>query len=52
MLDKVCEMASAGTMPLRPYRMLHTEARLSKTDISELCGWTRLEATRLVEGGS
>lgn len=52
MLDKVCEMVTAGRMPLWPYRMLHPEARLSAADVAELCAWTRLEATHLVEGGS
>lgn len=51
-LDKVCEMAKTRAMPPQPYRMLHTEARLSDADIAELCGWTRTEATRLVGGGS
>lgn len=52
MLDKVCEMATARRMPPRPYRMLHPEARLSDSDVTDLCAWTQLEATRLVEGGS
>jgi hypothetical protein len=52
MLDKVCEVVTAGRMPLRPYRLLHPESRLSRADVAELCSWTRLEATHLVEGGS
>lgn len=52
MLDKVCAMVTEGKMPLWPYRLLHPEARLSETDVAELCAWTRLEATHLVEGGS
>ena len=52
MLDKVCEMVTEGKMPLWPYRMLHSEARLSQTDVAQLCAWTRLEAAHLVEGGS
>jgi hypothetical protein len=39
-------------MPLLPYRLLHAAARLSAADITELCAWTEIEATRLVEGGS
>jgi hypothetical protein len=45
-------MATARAMPPQRYRMLHGEARLSETDVAELCDWTRLEATRLVAGGS
>jgi hypothetical protein len=52
MLDKACELATSRTMPLPPYLLLHREARLSDTDIAALCAWTRIEATRLVEGGS
>jgi len=52
LLDKVCELASAGKMPLPRYLMLHHEARLSQTDIDQLCAWTEHEATRLVQGGS
>jgi len=51
-LDKVCELATSGKMPLRPYRMLHPEARLSATEIKALCAWTSGEAERLVLGGS
>ena len=52
LLDKICERVTAGEMPLRPYLMLHGEARLSQTDVAGLCEWTRSEATRLVQGGS
>lgn len=52
MLDKVCGLAMARKMPPLPYRVLHSEARLSETDVAELCAWSRQEATRLVEGGS
>jgi hypothetical protein len=52
MLGRMCELATARTMPPQRYRMLHAEARLADTDVTELCAWTRLEATRLVEGGS
>ena len=51
-LVRICEMARARAMPPQRYRMLHAEARLSETDVTELCAWTRLEATRLVGGGS
>ena len=52
MLDKVCELATSRAMPLLPYRVLHREARLSETDVTALCAWTEIEATRLVGGGS
>jgi hypothetical protein len=52
MLVKVCEMATARRMPPLRYRMLHSEARLPDTDVTQLCAWTQIEATRLVAGGS
>lgn len=51
LLDKVCERITAGAMPLRPYLLLHREARLSQADIAGLCEWSRTEAARLVQGG-
>ena len=52
LLDKVCGLATAGKMPLPRYLMLHHEARLSRTDVDQLCAWSQHEATRLVQGGS
>jgi heme-binding protein len=49
MLDKVCQLATTHTMPPLRYRMLHSNARLSATDLIDLCDWTRLEADRLVQ---
>ena len=48
LLDKVCDRVTAGEMPLRPYLMLHGEARLSPPDVAGLCEWSRSEATRLL----
>lgn len=50
MLDKICERASSGKMPPRPYRIMHAEARLAANDVTVLCAWTEHEAERLVEG--
>jgi hypothetical protein len=52
MLDKICERASTGKMPPWQYRIMHSEARLSPTDIAGLCDWSQREAARLVQGGS
>jgi hypothetical protein len=52
MLDKICELASKRKMPPLPYRMLHSEARLSAANVAELCAWTGQESSRLVHGGS
>ena len=50
MLDKMCELASGGRMPPRPYRMMHPQSRLSPTDVAALCAWGENEAARLVQG--
>ena len=50
MLDKMCQLASSGTMPPWQYRIMHRQARLSATDVATLCGWTQSEAARLVQG--
>ena len=52
MLDKICLRASTGKMPPWQYRVMHSDARLSETDITALCDWSQREAQRLVEGGS
>jgi cytochrome c len=49
MLEKMCQLASSGKMPPRPYRLMHSAARLSATDITTLCRWTEDEGTRLVQ---
>jgi hypothetical protein len=50
MLDKMCELASRRKMPPWQYRLMHPGARLSATEVSALCAWTRDEAARLTQG--
>ena len=52
MLDKACDMISKREMPLWQYRLLHSEARLTRNQITALCAWAHGEADRLVQGGS
>lgn len=40
-LTEICEMVEAGTMPLRPYVLMHDEARLAPGDVQAICAWTR-----------
>ena len=51
-LDKACELVSTRHMPPWRYRVLHTDAQLTATEISEFCRWTHDEAARLTQGGS
>jgi hypothetical protein len=50
MLDKMCALASRRKMPPWQYRLMHPGARLSATDVSALCAWTKDEAARLTQG--
>jgi len=52
MLDKICRRISIGAMPPWQYRLMHSDARLSETDIIALCDWSYGEAARLEHGGS
>src|SRR4030095_7515385 len=52
MLVRICEMATGRVMPLARYQVLHPEARLSDTDVTELCDWARLEAHPLARGAA
>ena len=52
MLDKMCRLASSGQMPPWQYRLMHFDARLSRTDVAAMCVWSQREATRLAHGGT
>jgi hypothetical protein len=49
LLDRACDLAADGTMPLRRYTWLHPAARLGPTEVEALCGWTREESARLTQ---
>jgi hypothetical protein len=51
-LDKACELASTKAMPPWRYRVLHSEAQLTSSEVAALCKWTEHEANRLTQGGS
>lgn len=38
-LQEICDAASDGSMPPKPYRMMHPEARLNERDVDTLCKW-------------
>jgi hypothetical protein len=39
---EVCDAVSDGTMPPKPYRLMHPEARLSDQEVDVLCNWASL----------
>ncbi len=43
-----CSDMQIGRMPSRMYLLAHPEAKLTREDINEFCGWTREEITRLL----
>ena len=43
-LEAICSQVRDRAMPLPPYRLLHSEARLTAHDVETLCRWT--EAAR------
>ena len=52
LLDESCGLARRGEMPVRPYTLLHREARLTAEAVEALCAWTRAEVSRLVGGSA
>ncbi|MBE0557908.1 MAG: heme-binding domain-containing protein, partial [Proteobacteria bacterium] len=51
LLEGMCEEATDGGMPLKPYVLLHPSTGLSELEIKALCGWSEAEAQRLTGGG-
>ena len=47
LLDKGCELARKGEMPLPAYVRLHPEAKLTMGDLEMFCAWSEAEAARL-----
>lgn len=47
LLDKGCDLARKGEMPLPRYVRLHAEAKLTLRDLEMLCAWSGAEAVRL-----
>lgn len=47
-LSEIANQVQDGGMPLASYRLMHREARLSKTDADALFQWTQEERLRLI----
>jgi hypothetical protein len=39
-MAEVCDAVSNGSMPLRGYSMLHSDAKLSSHDVEVICDWS------------
>jgi hypothetical protein len=46
-LDEMCEEVEGGKMPLASYRWMHSEAKLSESQVFALCDWTMEERGRI-----
>ena len=50
-LEKMCEQARKGEMPLPRYTWMHRTAALGPEKISALCAWAEAEAAKLKGSG-
>jgi hypothetical protein len=51
LLEGMCEETSNGTMPRKPYVLMHPETWMSELEVKALCEWAEAEAERLAGGG-
>lgn len=47
MYDDIYKEVKDGTMPIRSYKAMHKNARLSKKEIDALCEWTKTQSEML-----
>ena len=47
-LEEICQEAERKSMPLKSYRAIHPQAKLSDQQIAELCDWTTKLAEELL----
>jgi hypothetical protein len=38
-MEELCDAVSNGSMPLKSYKLIHREARLTKGDVDAICDW-------------
>lgn len=47
-LEEICEETKRRTMPLKSYRFVHSDAKLSDEQISILCSWSEILSKELL----
>lgn len=47
LLEGICDETSHGEMPLRSYRLMHRDAKLTAQDVRALCEWSRTAREQL-----
>ncbi|MCX7878304.1 MAG: heme-binding domain-containing protein [Ignavibacteria bacterium] len=50
LLSDICEQITDGEMPLKPYLIMHSDAKLSEEDKKTLCEWAESEMNKLESG--
>jgi hypothetical protein len=48
-LVKICEELESGSMPLKSYKLIHRDARLTREDIALICEWTEEVALKVLQ---
>lgn len=49
-LEEICRETERKTMPLKSYKLIHPDAKLSKKQITELCDFTTQLSEKLLSG--
>ena len=47
-LDQICQELMDDAMPIKPYRIMHPNAALSKAEVDMICTWVDNERDRLM----
>lgn len=47
-LDQICQELLDDKMPIKPYRLMHPNAALSKAEVDLMCDWVETERDRLM----
>lgn len=51
-LDQICQELMDDAMPIKPYRIMHPNAALTKAEVDLICTWVDNERDRLIEADS
>lgn len=50
MLGEICEVLEEGSMPLKSYLLIHTEAKIFDHDVENICEWTDEASMKILSG--
>jgi hypothetical protein len=49
LLTSICEVITAGEMPLKSYVFMHSRAVINEKEIGEICQWTETASEQIME---